>query len=372
MEAELEFHAKQEELSEQLEGLNDALKLKQALLKQQTDCVVKKAMLRSRAIASLFACAECLRPEVLLEVPSIPDPLAYYPLNDGEGYLLKEAMSGKPDAGYVVYEEEYQTADYTEPHWPVDERFGKVVQCGKKDSTGEQKQTLQLSDVNYGHGGAWSLSVWFRHEDQNFEDYEREQLIGHGDPLEPTSSSENQFHVQIEKSTKIRTIVFGGSSDTQELPETRKQTSWHQYVFTTRPHHPPTSTSSLVGVPRHWSVYIDGVLEVSSTVVGGSANDPTGPFRLCGREKPASWEDDNAAEDEVVWDAERFFLGRVAHFAVWDHTLSEEQVKALKAAYDQYYTLSMPHSDATSTLARGQPPPAARGPTIRSCCLILL
>jgi hypothetical protein len=100
-------------------------------------------------------------------------------------------------------------------------------------------------------------------------------------------------------------------------------------------------------------VYIDGVLEASNTVVGGSPSDPTGPFRLCGRQKPASWEDDNAAEDEVVWDAERFFLGRVAHFAVWDHTLSEEQVKALKAAYDQYYTLSMPHSDATSTLARG-------------------
>ena len=57
-------------------------------------------MLRSLASALLLAWVECSRPEVL--PASIPDPVAYYPLNDGEGYLLKETMSGKPDAGYVT------------------------------------------------------------------------------------------------------------------------------------------------------------------------------------------------------------------------------------------------------------------------------
>ena len=53
--------------------------------------------------------------------------------------------------------------------------------------------------------------------------------------------------------------------------------------------------------------------------------DPVGPIRLCGREKADGW------------DPERYFLGKVAHFAIWDSALTSEQVQALNAAYDQAY-----------------------------------
>ena len=76
--------------------------------------------------------------------------------------------------------------------------------CGKAGSW--QKDTLSLEDVDYGHSGRWSMSVWFRHDEENFPGYSREQFIGHGNP-EMQTSSNNQLHVQLEKSSAIRTIM---------------------------------------------------------------------------------------------------------------------------------------------------------------------
>ena len=89
-----------------------------------------------------------------------------------------------------------------------DENFGTAIQCGSAGTW--QKDTLSLPDVNYGHNGSWTMSVWFRHDTVNYPGYQREQFIGHGNPIAPTSSN-NQFHVQIERSTNIRTIMRDGS-----------------------------------------------------------------------------------------------------------------------------------------------------------------
>ena len=97
--------------------------------------------------------------------------------------LLRDAVSGA-DSGRVLYDANHQSTTYTEPNWTDDERFNKTIQCGAKNGAGEQKDTLQLADVDYGHSGAWSLSVWFRHDPEDFDGKEREQFIGHGDARE--------------------------------------------------------------------------------------------------------------------------------------------------------------------------------------------
>ena len=50
------------------------------------------------------------------------------------------------------------------------------------------------------------MSVWIRHDVVNFPGYSREQFLGHGDPIRPTSTN-NQFHVQLERSARIRTLM---------------------------------------------------------------------------------------------------------------------------------------------------------------------
>ena len=47
-----------------------------------------------------------------------------------------------------------------------------MIACGAKDT--EQKDTLELADVDYGSSGAFTINVWFRHDQENFENYQRE------------------------------------------------------------------------------------------------------------------------------------------------------------------------------------------------------
>ena len=148
-------------------------------------------------------------PQTPFPMPTgVPQPLAYYYLDEGAGFDLKESVAGNRTAGHVTYEDDHQITNYTNPNWGHDEYFGRALSCGRPDTW--QKDTLSLADVDYGHSGSWTMSVWFRHDDVNFPGYQREQFIGHGDPIAPTSSN-NQFHVQIERSTNIRTIMRDGS-----------------------------------------------------------------------------------------------------------------------------------------------------------------
>ena len=150
---------------------------------------------------------------------TIPDPLAYYALDDGSGFELRDTVSGA-DSGRVLYDANHQSTTYTEPNWTDDERFNKTIQCGAKNGAGEQKDTLQLADVDYGRSGAWSLSVWFRHDPEDFDGKEREQFIGHGDARE-ANGNPNHFHVQMENSFAFRTGCDGEFVDTRALIEAR-------------------------------------------------------------------------------------------------------------------------------------------------------
>ena len=137
----------------------------------------------------------------------IQRPLAYYYLDEGHGWNLRDTIAGNSTAGEVTYEDTSshpENANYTEPNWRDDDIFGSAIQCGRADTW--QKDTLSLADVDYGHSGRWAMSVWFRHDPENFPGYSREQFIGHGDPIRPTSSN-NQFHVQMERSNKFLTIM---------------------------------------------------------------------------------------------------------------------------------------------------------------------
>ena len=90
------------------------------------------------------------------------------------------------------------------PNWVDDDVFGRVIQCGdiQRDAEGNimtiLKDTLSLSDIDYGHSGSWSMSVWIRHEPENFDGYSKEQFLGHGNPNQYTGHR-NQLHIQLEK-----------------------------------------------------------------------------------------------------------------------------------------------------------------------------
>ena len=42
------------------------------------------------------------------------------------------------------------------------------------------------------------MSVWIRHEPENFDGYSKEQFLGHGNPNQYTGHR-NQLHIQLEK-----------------------------------------------------------------------------------------------------------------------------------------------------------------------------
>ena len=111
------------------------------------------------------------------------------------------------------------------PNWVDDDVFGRVIQCGdiQRDAEGNittiLKDTLSLSDIDYGHSGSWSMSVWIRHEPDNFPGYSREQFLGHGNPNDYTGARQ-QLHLQLEpldytrdppRLGVIKTILFDNS-----------------------------------------------------------------------------------------------------------------------------------------------------------------
>ena len=79
----------------------------------------------------------------LFEMPAtIPQPLAYYYLDEGHGWNLRESISGNSAAGvvtYVTYDTSDDThpenANYTEPNWSEDEFFGSAITCAHARSS---------------------------------------------------------------------------------------------------------------------------------------------------------------------------------------------------------------------------------------------
>ena len=55
----------------------------------------------------------------------IAQPVAYYALDEGIGFDLKESVSGKIDAGKVIYDTNHQTVTYDQPNW-IDVRLRRA------------------------------------------------------------------------------------------------------------------------------------------------------------------------------------------------------------------------------------------------------
>ena len=239
-------------------------------------------------LALLMCSVECGRPAVL---PStIPDPLAYYALDDGSGFELRDTVSGA-DSGRVLYDANHQSTTYTEPNWTDDERFNKTIQCGAKNGAGEQKDTLQLADVHYGHSGAWSLSVWFRHDPV--------LMARSASSSSVTATRAMPMATRTISTCRWRTLPLRTGCD-GEFVDTRALIEAHTRTGTVHLHDASWRRDRIRRVH-------DGVLEAqSNTMHESSPFDPVGPIRLCGREKADGW------------DPERYFLGKVAHFAIWD------------------------------------------------------
>lgn len=120
----------------------------------------------------------------------------------------------------------------------------------------------------------------------------------------------------------------GGTADTNfsadcPLDDNR----WHMLTVTTN----PTGSG--------WRLLIDGVLRASNPdlgpgwstntvnthVYGGDSIDPNSTINLCGRDQWTGWHEN------------RYYLGRIAHFAVMREGMSDAEVQTLYRAYwDQF------------------------------------
>ena len=269
-------------------------------------------------------------------------------------------------------------------------------------SIAEQKDTLELADVDYGSSGAFTINVWFRHDQENFEDYQREQFFGHGNPSGTTAGSPNQLHWQFEKSGSIRTLAVdgtdatsddcaycnggaGGNAGTMAIEAATGEpcgwnrncygpyrgftdtlasehgavdngASWHMLTLTT---HPDGS--------RGYRTYLDGQMRASMPYEGmgvdifdtdpngnwervsnvrlGRPIDPEGPMRFCGRIGPryggltqGYWGAQNV-NGTLGLHPDRYFMGKVAHASFFSHAMTKEQVNALMASYVKHYNL---------------------------------
>jgi hypothetical protein len=145
-------------------------------------------------------------------------PLAYYSFNEGSGRKFTESVSGNAEAGYVDFEVSDQpNGAYPGETWVQDPNFGNVFQCGNAET--KAKDVLRLEDVDYGSTGKFTLNVWVRNPvGTDFDDREREQFFGHGDPQEITNGP-NQIHIQLENLRLPTggeiTMILGDSNDFQ-------------------------------------------------------------------------------------------------------------------------------------------------------------
>ena len=150
--------------------------------------------------------------------------------------------------------------------------------------------------------------------------------------------------------------MTSGSTDTDPAIRDYDNGLWHHLVLTTRPDGKKGYDQYLDGVLRAASPFVEGVgfdkgyadpSFLNHLGVGGQPIDPVGDIRLCGREKPATWSQDQkdglapATPEASEFDPKRYFRGKVAHFSVWGSALSQGQVNELHKSYVDKYGLTV-------------------------------
>jgi len=150
--------------------------------------------------------------------------------------------------------------------------------------------------------------------------------------------------------------LTGGKHNTDPAIRDYDNGLWHHLVVTTRPDGQKGFSVYLDGVLRAASPYVEGVgtdhgyadpSYLNHLGVGGQPINPVGDIRLCGREKPATWSQDQkdgitpATPGASEFDPKRYFRGKVAHFSVWSSALSQGQVNELHKSYVDKYHLTV-------------------------------
>ena len=150
--------------------------------------------------------------------------------------------------------------------------------------------------------------------------------------------------------------LTGGKHNTDPAIRDYDNGLWHHLVVTTRPDGQKGFSVYLDGVLRAASPYVEGVgtdhgyadpSYLNHLGVGGQPINPVGDIRLCGREKPATWSQDQkggitpATPGASEFDPKRYFRGKVAHFSVWSTALSQGQVNELHKSYVDKYGLTV-------------------------------
>ena len=257
--------------------------------------------------------------------------------------------------------------------------------------------------------------MWFRHDQENFEDYNREQFFGHGNPFEGTAGSPNQLHWQFEKSGNIRTLTVDGTDETmltcsycngnrsaieastgEPCGDNRacwapyrghtdtlasqhgavdNGAMWHMLTLTTNPDGSRGYSTYLDGQMRASMPYAgmgvdifdtdpDGNWERASNVRLGRPIDPEGPMRLCGRlanygdrygaDEQSHWSQPGVepANKNAGWHPNRYFMGKVAHASFFSHAMTKEQVNALMQGYVEQYKLPVTPFDLPAGIAQ--------------------
>jgi len=318
--------------------------------------------------------------------------VAYYAMDEGTGWNLRERVSNNATAGIIYYEVAHQVtdrSDQTEANWVEDEYFGRVLACGKKD--GEQKDLIELEDVDYGRTGKFTINIWFRHDQENLENF-----FGHGDPAQ-LRVARNQIHWQFQDTGSIRTIMMDGNDiDQYTCPHCEGKTAvdqcrfeaactapysittdtlqeqhgvvdsgdlWHMLTLTTHPDGSPGWTVYLDGQVRsrlpydgHGRYFAD--LDQLVQIPGGDPVDPEGTMRICGRYVDFQHMGFGAGLVD-----NRYFLGKVGHASFFDTAMTEAQVGKLLAAYIDHFHLPRPanfqvwsattSTTSTTTIATG-------------------
>lgn len=120
----------------------------------------------------------------------------------------------------------------------------------------------------------------------------------------------------------------GGTADTNYTVDcAMDDNKWHMITLTTNKDGPG------------WRLHIDGALRASNPdvgpgkstcsscehIYGGNRIDPNSTINLCGRDQWTGWHEN------------RYYLGRIAHFAITSDALSEQEVQTLFDAYQSQF-----------------------------------
>jgi hypothetical protein len=263
----------------------------------------------------------------------LPVPVAFFPLNDGNGLKTARDSLGNKEPGDIVRENSLDAPDSPDlisPLWVEDAELGQaVLNCGGRLDGWMSDTYAMLPDVEYGSSGEWAISMMVRATaeqelgiDPSLSPFA--YFLSHGS-LGADSATQDVFmpnHINVlakrsdagqldgfrvvvrSKSDGFDSSEFADTNNGMGQHEPLSDGAWHHLLLTTTPSDEPAG----------FDLYVDGTLASVERNYGGGPIDPGGSVFLCAR-----------ADVEGA----RFFTGRMARVAFFDTSLTAEQAVVL-------------------------------------------